>query len=122
MAASRKAPLRAVGVGERPSAPPSEKPKTVAQAAKGTTRDLLVAMRDRIATAVTADGCPPRDLASLTKRLADIAGEIAAMDARSEADQSGRLVELERALAEVAPDHPLLISYGIDDRFDASAI
>jgi hypothetical protein len=82
---------------------------------------LLVAMRDRIATAVTAEGCPPRDLASLTKRLADIAGEIAAIDAREDSSQSVRLVELERALAEVAPDHPLL-SDDLDDRFDASAI
>lgn len=54
-------------------------------AAHGTTRDLLVAMRDHIAAAITA-GCPPRDLASLTRRLREIAKDIEALDAQ-EADE-----------------------------------
>ena len=110
-------PLRAVKAGE--SAP---EPKTVAQAAKGPRRGLLVAMRDRISVAVTSEKCPPRDLSSLTKRLADIAAEIEAIDARAGRDAPvARLRELERALAEVAPGHPLLAD-DIDDSFDASAI
>lgn len=112
-------PLRAVAPGEK-VAPIS--PKTVAQAAKGSQRDLLVAMRDRIAKAVTED-CPPRDLASLTKRLADLAKEIDTIDARAVDDPAARMRELEAALREVAPDHELLIGADIvDDRFDASAI
>jgi len=56
--------------------------KNVAQAAKsGGHRELLVAMRDRIAEAVAKPDCPPRDLAALTRRLQDIAKDIAALDA-----------------------------------------
>lgn len=69
--------LRAVSADEGP--PPK---KTVAQAAKtGSQKSLLVAMRDRIAETVSDPKCPPRDLASLTKRLQDIARDIAALDA-----------------------------------------
>ena len=53
-------------------------------AAKGSHRDLLVAMRERIATAVSDPDCPPRDLAALTRRLQDIAKEIEAIDLRAE--------------------------------------
>ena len=60
------------------------KPKSVADAAKGgSRRDLLVAMRDRIATAVSAPDCPPRDLAALTRRLQDIAKDIETIDLRA---------------------------------------
>jgi hypothetical protein len=65
----------------------ASKPKaryTVAEAAeKGTQRDLLVAMRERIAKAVADVNCPPRDLAALTRRLQEIAREIEAIDARA---------------------------------------
>ena len=72
--------LRAVSPDD---APPSRRPKTVSDAAKGGDhRELLVAMRDRIAATVTNPDCPPRDLASLTKRLQDIARDIAAIDAQ----------------------------------------
>lgn len=73
MAAKRT--LRAVSPDE--TAPP----KTVTDAASnGTHRELLVAMRDRIAKAVEDETCPPRDLASLTLRLAKIAEEIKSLD------------------------------------------
>lgn len=110
-------PLRAVGKDEK--APPKP-PKDVAEAAKnGTPRELLVAMRDRIAVTVTDPTCPARELASLTKRLQDIANAIEVMDARE--DSQLRVRELEAALAEVAPSHPLL-GEAVDDRYDASAI
>lgn len=114
--------LRAVTADEKaPKAPKA--PKSVAQAAKGSQRELLVAMRDRIATAVTNPDCPPRDLASLTKRLADIAKEIESIDARDVDDPMMRVRELESALREMAPDHDLLTGVDeCDDRFDASAI
>ncbi|MDF3309764.1 hypothetical protein P3H15_32620 [Rhodococcus sp. T2V] len=111
-------PLRAVADGE--TAP---EPLSVQDAAKsGSHRALLVAMRDRIAETVTNSGCPPRDLASLTKRLQDIANEIEAIDARED-DESpdNRLRALETALRELAPDHSLLAGT-VDDRYDASAI
>ena len=51
-------------------------------AAEGSTRDLLVAMRARIAVAVDDVNTPARDLAALTKRLADVVREIESIDAR----------------------------------------
>lgn len=53
------------------------KRKSVADAAQSGDRcELLVAMRDRIAKTISDPDCPPRDLASLTRRLQDIAREI----------------------------------------------
>lgn len=70
-------PLRAVTAADKPT--PA---LTVADAAeRGTHRDLLVAMRQRVATAVQDSSCPPRDLAALTRRLQDIAAEIKSLDA-----------------------------------------
>lgn len=64
--------LRAVVPGDPPL-----KRKSVAEAAKSGDRlDLLVSMRDRIAETISKPDCPPRDLASLTRRLQDIAKEI----------------------------------------------
>lgn len=112
-------PLRAVADGEKA---PAEAPKSVSQAAKsGSHRALLVSMRDRVADAVTSKDCPPRDLASLTKRLQDIANEIEAIDARDADEAPGRLRDLEAALRELDPGHPLLTGL-VDDRYDASAI
>jgi hypothetical protein len=85
-----KTSLRAVKSDEAPPAPP--RPKSVAQAAAtGSYRDLLVAMRERIARTVSSPDCPPRDLASLTRRLNDIAKEIDALDlrAKQEAAEGG---------------------------------
>lgn len=76
----RKAPLRSVKPDESRPAPK----QTVAQAAAtGDHRALLVAMRERIAQAVSSADCPPRDLAALTRRLQDIAKEIEAIDLRA---------------------------------------
>ena len=95
-------PLRAVSEGEKAPAPQS--PKTVTQAAKdGTTRELLVAMRDRTAKAVEDPNTAARDLAALTKRLMEIVRDIEAIDARAlEEGDSGVSVE--------------------DGEFDASAV
>lgn len=79
--AARK-PLRAVAADEKP--PARRKALTVAEAAeKGSQRDLLVAMRERIALTVQDPRCPPRDLAALTRRLQEIAREVEAIDARA---------------------------------------
>lgn len=67
--------LRAVKTNE--TAPKVEKKQTVAEAAAaGSHLDLLVAMQERIARTVSNPDCPPRDLASLTRRLQDISKEI----------------------------------------------
>lgn len=71
--------LRAVKPNEAP-----RREKSVAQAAaSGSHRDLLIAMRDRIAKTVSDPDCPPRDLASLTRRLQDIAKELDMLDVRA---------------------------------------
>lgn len=78
--AARK-PLRAVSATERVRPPV----KTVTEAADtGTTRELLVAMRARIAKAVEDPNTPARDLAALTKRLVEVVRDIEAIDAREE--------------------------------------
>ena len=48
-------------------------------------------MRERIAETVSNMACPPRDLASLTRRLQDISKEIAAINhaEKAEAERGG---------------------------------
>ena len=73
--------LRPVDASERADRPP----KSVTEAAdRGTTRELLVATRTRIATAVENPNTPARDLAALTKRLFEVVRDIEAIDARQE--------------------------------------
>ena len=81
--------LRAVQADDAPEEP-LRKPTMVEAAASGDHKALLVAMRDRIAVAVQNPECPPRDLASLTRRLAEVAREIKAMELaeQQEADES----------------------------------
>jgi hypothetical protein len=54
-------------------------------------------MRERIARAVSDPDCPPRDLASLTRRLQDIAREVEALDlrAKQEARENGAAADEE---------------------------
>jgi hypothetical protein len=75
--------LRVVAPNEAPAAP--AKRHTVTSAASdGTRRDLLVAMRSRVATAVEDPNTPARDLAALTRRLMELARDIEALDAAAE--------------------------------------
>lgn len=75
--------LRAVGPDEVVSKP---RRLSVSKAAEeGSTRDLLVAMRHRIAKAVEDPKTPARDLAALTKRLVEVVRDIDAIDAREAA-------------------------------------
>jgi hypothetical protein len=58
---------------------------SVAKAAEvGTHRDLLVALRDRLADTVASPTCPARELASLSRRLMEITREVAAIDKQAE--------------------------------------
>lgn len=83
--AARKTGLRAVTEADVPTV---ASPSTVTDAAKrGTTRDLLVTMRDRVAKDVENENTPARDLAALTKRLLEIVRDIEAIDTR--ANQEG---------------------------------
>lgn len=72
---------------------PDEKaaPKSITEAAAhGTPRDLLVAMRDRIAKAVEDPTCPPRDLASLSRRLHELSKDIEQHDALESEEVASR--------------------------------
>ena len=85
---------------EKPAEKPSEPVarRSVAEAAEGGDhRELLVAMRERIARTVSDPNCPPRDLAALTRRLQDIAKEIEAIDlrAKEEADDDSAALDEE---------------------------
>ena len=85
--AARSNHLKAVPANAR--APRARKQKTVTEAAdKGTTRELLVAMRARIARAVEDPNTPARDLAALTKRLVEVVRDIEAIDSREEGTAS----------------------------------
>lgn len=82
--------LRSVPEGESPPVdPPAKPPQTVADAVlSGSKRDVLVAMRARIAKAVDDPKTPKRDLAALTKRLIEVMGDIDTIDAQPEGDDA----------------------------------
>lgn len=78
--------------------------KTVTKAAEdGDRRELLIAMRARVAKAVEDPNTAARDLAALTRRLLEIAKDIEALDS---------------AAAQEAAEHVDTA----DDGFDASAL
>lgn len=78
-------PVRKPAARRRSTAKKPAGPKSVTQAAKsGTPRELLVAMRDRVAQAVEDPKTSPRDLAALTRRLTDIVREIEQLDTHAQ--------------------------------------
>jgi hypothetical protein len=86
----RSVPADGVPTPPKKTTPRARKPKSVtAAAASGTTRELLVAMRSRIATAVEDPNTPARDLAALTKRLVEVVRDIQAIDDREEQESHG---------------------------------
>lgn len=65
----------------------TDDPSTVAHAAEsGSRRDLLEALRRRLAAALDDERTQPRDLSPITMRLRDIARELAEMDAEEQDD------------------------------------
>lgn len=75
---SRTRALRAVGDGDRPL--PTRRLSVLEAARNGTRRELLVAMRDRIAETVSRHDCPTKDLSPLTRRLQELDRDIAQLD------------------------------------------
>lgn len=69
------------------SAPVEEVLGVADAATRGTHRQLLVALRNRVAKQVADEDCPARDLAALTRRLQEIAKEIEAIDAREKQER-----------------------------------
>lgn len=88
MAGTRKRPLKAVPDDAEPA--PAARKLTVKSAADGgERRDLLVALRTRIAAAIDDTKTPPRDLAALSRRLLETARELEALDAETKVDDIG---------------------------------
>lgn len=84
------ASLRVVSEADEPRR--KSAPSTVAQAVKdGSSKDVLMTLRARIAQTIDDPGTPPRDLAALSRRLVDIDKELRSMDVaeREEAIQGG---------------------------------
>jgi hypothetical protein len=84
----RRRPLRAV-TDEDAQVSRQRKLTVKAAAAGGRRRDLLVALRARIAADIDNPNTPPRDLAALSRRLLEIAKEIEALDAETKVDDIG---------------------------------
>jgi transposase len=69
------------------------RPKSVTQAAdRGTERELLVAMRSRLARSVEDPNTPARDLAALSRRLREVDKDIRAIDAAAEEEAAENAV------------------------------
>lgn len=84
-----RANLKVVGGKTHRSSPRKTAPRTVTAAAKsGSQKELLVALRDRIAKSVEDPGTPPRDLASLSRRLMEISKDLKALEAL-ESEEAG---------------------------------
>jgi hypothetical protein len=82
---ARKPSLKVVKDGTARSR--SRRPATVkAAAAGGDRRELLAALRARIAADIDNPNTPPRDLAALSRRLLEIAKELEALDAEDRRD------------------------------------
>lgn len=71
----------------------TRRPMTIRNAAKKGKRQLLEAMRDKVA-ATLDDGVAPRDMASLTKRLMEIDEELEAVIVQEEGDVIGDATKL----------------------------
>jgi len=54
----------------------------ITAAASGNRYELLLALRERLSVAIADPTCPARDLAALTRRLMDVAKEIAELEER----------------------------------------
>lgn len=82
--------LRAVP--KRASAPRRHLPRTLKAAVKLPERDLLVALRNKIATEIDG-GVPAHTLAGLVKQLRDLDKEIRVLDAQVEVMREEQLKE-----------------------------
>ena len=73
-----------------PARPSRRRPATVKAAAEGgSRRELLCALRARIAADIDNQNTPPRDLAALSRRLLEIAKDLEALDAQDKVDDIG---------------------------------
>jgi hypothetical protein len=74
-----KPPLRAVSPGE--TAPQRKKLSVTQAAARGDHRDMLIALRARIAEILQSPNCPAVAAAALSRQISLISKELSIMDA-----------------------------------------
>lgn len=90
--------LRVVAPDEKPAPPKKTSPRSIVEAAaEDSARELLVAMRNRIAKTLDEPNCPARDQASLSRRLLEIRKEIEAIDAAAEQEAAESVVTEDEA-------------------------
>ena len=83
-----KPKLKAVQPDIKPQHSKKKKTDTVTSAAQnGTQKDILVALRDRIAKAIDDPATPARDLTSLSKRLLDVNKELSLIESAEKEEQ-----------------------------------
>jgi hypothetical protein len=87
-APARKAPAKKAAPGKAPVKRAPRK-SVAAAAASGDRRQLLVALRNRIGSAIDDPGTPPTALAALIRRAELIAKEIEVIDQASETSAAG---------------------------------
>jgi hypothetical protein len=96
-------PRRLAAVSDSTPSAPRGRLKSVTRAAgDGNRRELLVAVRARVATAVEDPNTPARDLAALTRRLLEIAKEIESIDVAAEEESGERGAAPDEAFDESA--------------------
>ena len=86
MTTPEPAPLRSVGGTRRPRKSAKSSGAVKAAAEVGSQRELLVALRARIAGDIDDPATRPADIASLSRRLLEIARDIRAIDAEEKRD------------------------------------
>lgn len=93
VAQPRKPSLRVASEGEKP--PAKRAPKGIVEAADdGSRRELLVALRRRIAATIAESSTPARDLAALSRRLLEIARDIETIDIEAGGDELGNAADI----------------------------
>lgn len=64
---------------------PRKRSKTILQAASdGSQKDVLIALRRRLASSIQSKDTPPRDLAALSRRLMEVMDQLEAIEAQSQ--------------------------------------
>ena len=87
--ASEKPRLHIVEANETPPAPPVRRLTVIEAAESDDPKDMLLALRDRLARTIDDPNTPARDLAALTRRVQEINRELAAIAERAREEAEG---------------------------------
>ena len=87
--ASEKPRLHIVEANETPPSPPVRRLTVIEAAESDDPKDMLLALRDRLARTIDDPNTPARDLAALTRRVQEINRELAASAERAREEAEG---------------------------------